>query len=93
MVFYRYIPGNFAELEPHRAELKQHLGFSSLEYGPDLLTGRNDETIDLVCRLCGLLDRGTSHDSFLEDSRAWCTWDLQALDRNWVYSQRSPPLF
>jgi hypothetical protein len=36
MVFYRYIPGNSAELESQRAELRQSLGFSSPEYGQKL---------------------------------------------------------
>lgn len=36
MVFYKYIPGNTAELESQRAELKRHLGFSSPEYGAKL---------------------------------------------------------
>ena len=36
MVFYKYIPGNAAELESPRAELRRQLGFSSPEYGAKL---------------------------------------------------------
>jgi hypothetical protein len=36
MAFYKYIPGNNAELASQRAELRRHLGFSSPEYGAKL---------------------------------------------------------
>jgi hypothetical protein len=36
MVFYKYIPGNTAELESPRADLRKHLEFSSPEYGAKL---------------------------------------------------------
>jgi hypothetical protein len=83
MVYYSYTPGNSAELESKRAELRQRLGFSSPEYGQKLGWFLNKQF--KTFKELGLISQTKNRQpaTYLKETERWLSedWDGEIQDQ------------